>query len=77
MRLLDVLWVDKTVQFPDISDFNKMFWPYTFVPVATGVDGIGSFEDIIKDFECLALTDMSHTHVTFKVRFIRLADEGE
>lgn len=54
-----------------------MFWPYTFVPVATGVDGIGSFEDIIKDFECLALTDMSHTHVTFKVRFIRLADEGE
>ncbi len=52
-----------------------MLRPDRFMPVATGVDGIGSFENVIKDFQCLVLSNVCCAHVIFKVGYIGLADE--
>ncbi len=44
-----VFKVDKAVEFPDIIDFDKMFRPNGFVPIAGCVYGIYSFKNVIEN----------------------------
>lgn len=73
----NIFRVYETIEFPKITNFNKILRPDTFMPISPCVYSVYSFQDVIENPQSLCLTYFVIPHVIFKIGLIRLGNEGE